>query len=147
MGTVSGPPPEAASDAPAPTSPADATASVSAVTTFAGNVSNATVEALDESTLSADTVAAKVDHEYLTEIRRCYAAELAKDATARGKVSMSFTIDERGHVFGLKPHSFTNELDTCISNTTKSWVFPIPKDADGDATDAMFQLSLQMLPT
>lgn len=109
-------------------------------------VSIVTTMGFDETTLSADAVGAKVDSEYLAEVRGCYSAELAKDPTARGKVAVTFTVDEHGRAVMSKVRGFTDAVDTCISATIKSWAFPIPKDSDGDVTDAVFTVTLQMLP-
>jgi len=36
----------------------------------------------------------------------------------------------------------SKELDACIAGQMASWLFPIPKDEDGEADEASFRLSL-----
>jgi hypothetical protein len=112
----------------------------------AGRISVSTKTALDESTLTADLVLAKIQSVYMAGLKRCYKNYLNTDATARGKVVLSFTVNESGSTVGGKATGFANEVDQCIGAQMGGWRFPVPKDADGDKTSAAFQIALQLVP-
>ncbi len=102
--------------------------------------------AIDETTLTPDAVLAKIQTAYMAGLKRCYKEYLKKDASARGKVMLSLTINETGRTTKGAAHGFAGEVDECISGLMGSWRFPIPHDKDGDATEASFQIGLQLVP-
>ncbi|HEY4176163.1 MAG TPA: AgmX/PglI C-terminal domain-containing protein [Kofleriaceae bacterium] len=111
-----------------------------------GRIAVSDKQSFDDSTLTADIVLAKIQSAYMAGLKRCYKTYLAKDATARGKVTLSLTINETGRTTSGKANGFAGEVDSCISGLMSSWRFPIPKDKDGEATDASFQIALQLVP-
>ncbi|MBA2540478.1 MAG: AgmX/PglI C-terminal domain-containing protein [Deltaproteobacteria bacterium] len=112
----------------------------------AGRISVSTKTALDESSLTADLVLAKIQSVYMAGLKRCYKNYLNKDASARGKVVLSFTVNESGSTVGGKANGFADEVDTCIGAQMGGWRFPVPKDKDGEKTSAGFQIALQLVP-
>ena len=62
-----------------------------------------------------------------------HASILKKDASARGKVTLSLTVNETGRTVKGDAHGFAAEVDECIGGLMTSWRFPIPKDKDGEA--------------
>lgn len=112
----------------------------------AGRISVSTKTALDESSLTADLVLAKIQSVYMAGLKRCYKNYLNKDATARGKVTLSFTVNESGSTVGGKANGFASEVDDCIGGQMGGWRFPVPKDKDGEKTSASFQIALQLVP-
>ncbi|MBP6633194.1 MAG: AgmX/PglI C-terminal domain-containing protein [Kofleriaceae bacterium] len=112
-----------------------------------GRISVADKSALDDTSLTPDAVMAKIMSAYMSALRRCYKDYLKKDPTARGKVTLSFTVNETGRSVSnrAKSDALPGEVTTCIQARMDSWRFPIPKDDDGPAT-AEFQISLQMIP-
>jgi len=82
----------------------------------------------------------------MTRIKRCYTDYLKKDASARGKVALSFTVNPTGRVVSPNAKGFANDVDTCIEGLMGGWTFPKPVDKDGDATDASFGITLQLVP-
>ena len=100
----------------------------------------------DDTTLSADAIMAKITSSYMSGIKRCYTTYLKKDASARGKVVLSFTVNETGRAVQTAAHGFAGEVDDCIGNLMTTWRFPIPKDKDGEATEASFAITLQLVP-
>jgi hypothetical protein len=111
-----------------------------------GRISVAEKQAIDESNLSADSVLAKIQAAYMSAIKRCYTNYLKKDASARGKVALAFTVNETGRTVQGAAHGFAGEVDECIGGLMSTWRFPIPKDKDGDATSAQFAITLQLVP-
>jgi hypothetical protein len=111
-----------------------------------GRVSVSSKLAVDDTTLTADLVLAKIQSAYMAGLKRCYKTYLAKDVSARGKLALSFTVNESGRATSGKAVGFANEIDDCITGLAASWRFPIPKDKDGEATEATFQFTFQLVP-
>ncbi len=103
-------------------------------------------QSFDESTLSADGVLSKIQAAYLSGIKRCYKDELKKDATARGKLRLGFTVKSNGATAAIKVNGFATGVEACTTSLIALWTFPIPKDKDGDATEASFSITLNMVP-
>jgi hypothetical protein len=100
----------------------------------------------DESTLTPDIVLAKIQAAYMAGLKRCYKEYLTKDASAHGKVTLSLTIIETGRTGKGSAKGFSGEVDECIGNLMTGWRFPIPKDKEGDPTEASFSITLQLVP-
>jgi hypothetical protein len=111
-----------------------------------GRISVADKQTFDESTLTPDVVLAKIQSAYMAGLKRCYKDYLKKDASARGKVTLNLTINETGRTVKGAAHGFASEVDECIGGQMASWRFPIPKDKDGDPTEASFAITLQLVP-
>jgi hypothetical protein len=112
----------------------------------AGRISVSDKQSFDESTLTPDIVLAKIQNAYMAGLKRCYKNYLNKDASARGKVTLALTVNQTGRTTKGAAHGFAGEVDDCISAQMGSWRFPIPKDKDGEATEASFQITLQLVP-
>jgi hypothetical protein len=112
----------------------------------AGRISVADKQSFDESTLTPDVVLARIQSAYMAGLKRCYKEFLKKDASARGKVTLALTINETGRTVKGAAKGFAGEVDDCIGNLMTGWRFPIPKDKDGEATEASFAITLQLVP-
>jgi hypothetical protein len=111
-----------------------------------GRISVAEKQAIDDTTLSPEAVLSKIQSAYMAGLKRCYKDFLKKDASARGKITLSLTINETGRTVKGSAHGFSGEVDACISNLMTAWRFPIPKDKGGDPTEANFAITLQLVP-
>lgn len=111
-----------------------------------GRISVADKQTFDESTLSPDIVMSKIQSAYMAGLKRCYREYLKKDASARGKVTLSLTINETGRTVKGDAKGFAGEVDACIGGLMAGWRFPIPKDKDGEPTEASFAITLQLVP-
>ena len=111
-----------------------------------GRISVADRPTGDASSLSPEAVLSKIQSVYMAGLKRCYREFLKKDASARGKVTLSLTVNESGRAVKGAAHGFASEVDECISGLMSTWRFPIPKDKDGEATDANFEIALQLVP-
>lgn len=111
-----------------------------------GRISVADRPTGDASSLSPEAVLSKIQSVYMAGLKRCYREFLKKDASARGKVTLSLTVNESGRAVKGAAHGFAGEVDECISALMSTWRFPIPKDKDGEATDASFEIALQLVP-
>jgi hypothetical protein len=111
-----------------------------------GRISVADKQSFDESTLTPDLVLAKIQSAYMAGLKRCYKEFLKKDASARGKITLSLTINETGRTVKGSAKGFSSEVDECIGTLMTGWRFPIPKDKEGDPTEASFAITLQLVP-
>ena len=111
-----------------------------------GRIAVSDKQSFDESTLTPDIVLSKIQSAYMAGLKRCYKEYLKKDATARGKVTLSLTVNATGRTTSGRAKGFAGEVDDCISGLMGSWRFPIPKDKDGEATEANFAITLQLVP-
>jgi hypothetical protein len=111
-----------------------------------GRINVSDKQSFDESTLTPDIVLSKIQSAYMAGLKRCYKTYLAKDASARGKVTLSLTINETGRTTASGAKGFASEVDSCIEGLMGSWRFPIPKDKDGEPTEASFAITLQLVP-
>ncbi len=111
-----------------------------------GRISVSDKQSFDESTLTPDAVLKKIQQAYMSALQRCYKTYLAKDASARGKVTLSFTVNASGRTTEANAKGFAGEVDACIEGLMPSWKFPAPKDKDGEGTEASFAITLQLVP-
>ena len=100
----------------------------------------------DDSSLTPDAVLRKIMSAYMSGIKRCQKQILLRDPSARGKVKLNFTVNATGRTVSTRANGFDNELDRCISGLMANWRFDVPKDSDGEATDASFEIGLQLVP-
>jgi hypothetical protein len=100
----------------------------------------------DDTNLTPDAVLSKIQSAYMRAIKHCYTEHLKKDASARGKVALSFTVNKTGRAVETSAKGFADEVDSCIGGLMTTWRFPIPKDKDGEDTDASFTITLQLVP-
>jgi hypothetical protein len=111
-----------------------------------GRIQVAEKQTFDDSSLTPDIVLSKIQSAYMAGLKRCYKEHLKKDASARGKVTLELTVNETGRTVKGAAHGFASEVDDCITNQMASWRFPVPKDKDGEPTEASFRIALQLVP-
>jgi hypothetical protein len=111
-----------------------------------GRLAVSSNRSFDESSLTPEMVMAKVQSAYLAGVKRCYKALLRQDATASGTLKLTFTVNESGRVVSPKARGFVAMVDDCVTGIMSSWVFPTPKDKDGEATEANFEIVLRLIP-
>lgn len=72
----------------------------------------------------------EVVRDHIDEVRECYDARLAAKPDAAGRVAISFTIGAEGSVTAATVESSSmddEEMETCVADTIRSWVFPAPE--------------------
>jgi outer membrane biosynthesis protein TonB len=111
-----------------------------------GRISVSDKKSFDDSTLTPDAVLRKIQSAYMSGIKRCQKQVLLRDPTARGKVKLNFTVNESGRVVSPRANGFDSDLDSCITSLMNNWRFDVPKDTDGEPTDASFEIGLQLVP-
>ncbi len=112
----------------------------------AGRISVSSKSGGDDSTLTPDAVLKRIMDVYMAGLKRCYKDHLKVDPAARGKVALSFTVNEKGRAVSNNASGFASEVDGCVEQRMGSWTFGIPKDGDGEPTDAQFKIQLQFVP-
>lgn len=99
-----------------------------------------------ETTLTVAMVLDRINTVYMAGLQRCYKKGLVDDATLAGKISMTFTVGERGMLDEQSAAGVSSGVDSCVSQFMTTWKFPTPKDKDGDPTEQSFKMSLQLTP-
>lgn len=117
-----------------------------ALKTPPGRISVAGKKAFDDTSLAVDETLRKIQAAYMAGLKRCYKNELKQDPTLRGAVELAFTVNEMGRATGARVEAMAAELDDCLTGLVASWRFPIPKDADGEATQASFSIKFVFTP-
>lgn len=111
-----------------------------------GRMSFKDKRAMGESSLTADAVLRKILSAYVGGLKRCHKELLKTDPTARGKVKLSFIVDEIGRAVRPKVSGFNARLDSCIEGQISNWRFDVPRDNDGQPMEASFEIALQLVP-
>ncbi|HEY5947231.1 MAG TPA: AgmX/PglI C-terminal domain-containing protein [Kofleriaceae bacterium] len=88
--------------------------------------------------LTPDLVLATIRTRYIGGVERCYRRHLKRDATARGRVLVSFTVDAKGRARDGEARGITNRVDDCIAAQVARWQFPRP------ARESRFALGLEL---
>lgn len=112
-----------------------------------GRIAIGPVKPDESTTLTPATVLDRINTLYMTGLKRCYKDGLKLDASLGGRVAISFTVDVRGQVIDESAGGVSSGVDACIQTQMRRWRFPVPKDKDGDATDASFAVSLALQPS
>lgn len=101
----------------------------------------------DSSFLDPNKVLSRIKSVYMSGLKRCHKKLLKKDPTAGGKVKLKFRIGPSGRVTKAKVSGFESGVDSCIQKLVMGWRFAVPKDEDGEPTDADFSLTLALQAT
>lgn len=112
----------------------------------AGRIQLRDKRSFDETSLTADVLARKLLSAYMPGLKRCYRRALESDPTLQGRLGVDLTVNERGQVEKHGAHSSSSTLDTCVDGLLASWRFNVPKDVDGEATEASFKLTFELTP-
>jgi outer membrane biosynthesis protein TonB len=102
-------------------------------------------QSLDETSLTIDSVLAKIMGAYMAGLKRCQSEMLKTDPTSGGKVTLAFTVGESGRVNQASVSGLNPTIDACIQARVMGWRFAEPKDSDGKKTTAQFQISLMLV--
>jgi hypothetical protein len=111
-----------------------------------GSSSCASAKPDPKAPLTHDRVLSQIQTVYLASIRLCYKDHLRKDPNARGKVTLSLTINETGRTTKGDARGFSKEVDACITPLMTGWRFPPPRDDQGQPATASYAVSLLLQP-
>jgi hypothetical protein len=90
--------------------------------------------------LTPEVVLETIRGRYIAGVERCYRRHLKKDAGARGRVLVSFTVDPKGHARDGDARGVTEQVDECITAQVQRWRFPVPRHH----AEAHFALGLEL---
>jgi outer membrane biosynthesis protein TonB len=111
-----------------------------------GRIQVASRKTFDDTSLSPEAVLGRIQSVYMAGLKRCYKDLLKSDPTARGRVELSFTVNESGRTTSPRAKSDYPSLSSCVQGLMAGWTFPAPKDRDGDRAEASFQITLALQP-
>lgn len=93
-------------------------------------------------------VLGRIQNAYMAGLQRCYVKHgLAHDSSMVAKVTISFVVDTTGAATENQASGANAEVDACIRGQMAGWRFQVPKDDDGDPTDAPIKLKLALQPS
>ena len=90
--------------------------------------------------LTPDLVVSTIRGQYMGGLQRCYRRHLKRDASASGRVVLSFMVDTDGRTVEGDASGIAEPVGECIEAQVARWRFPAPKQGD----DARFALQLQL---
>jgi hypothetical protein len=96
--------------------------------------------------LTNERVLSRIQTAYLASIRLCYKEQLRRNPNARGKVTLSLTIDGTGKTIQGDAQGFSRDVDICINKLMPAWRFQIPRDGEDRPTTGSFAVSLMLQP-
>ncbi len=111
-----------------------------------GRIAVAGKKALDDTSLAVDDTLRKIQTVYMAGLKRCYKHELKKDPTLRERAELAFAVGHTGRTIRAKVTAMTLDFSRCVEGQMTSWVFSVPRDADGEATEASFIIVLALTP-
>lgn len=79
-----------------------------------------------------------IEKRYVGGMQRCYRARLKRDARAGGRVVVTFTVDDRGHIADRSAKGVGRQVERCVLNAMARWTFPRP------ATETTFRLAFRL---
>lgn len=95
---------------------------------------------------SVDGIIKKISTTYMPSLQRCYKKSLVGDGTLAGKVSLTFTVTDRGALADGDAAGVDDNLASCIEGVMAKWSFTPVIDGDGDPTDVDVKLGLVLTP-
>ena len=95
---------------------------------------------------SVDGIIRKISTTYMPSLQRCYKKSLVGDGTLAGKVSLTFTVTDRGALTDGNAAGVDDNLASCVEGVMAKWSFTPVVDGDGDPTDVDVKLGLVLTP-
>ena len=93
-----------------------------------------------------DGIIRKISTTYMPSLQRCYKKSLVGDGTLAGKVSLTFTVTDRGALTDGNAAGVDDNLASCVEGVMAKWSFTPVIDGDGDPTDVDVKLGLVLTP-
>lgn len=91
-----------------------------------------------------DAIVGKIRTTYMGAMQRCYKKALGGEPTLAGKVSLRFTLSEKGTVSDPEATGVAEEFETCIEAVMPRWTFTPVTDEDGDPVELDIGVTLQL---
>lgn len=81
---------------------------------------------------------ARIQSAYRAGVQRCYQSRLKRDPSARGRVVVTFTVDDTGRVAFRRAQGVHRTVEQCVERAMSRWAFPPP------AEQTTFRLALRL---
>lgn len=94
--------------------------------------------------IDTEAIVDKIRTTYMGAMQRCYKKALAEDPTLSGKVTMMFTLSEKGGVSDPDAKGVSPVFEQCIEGVMPRWSFTPVIDKDGDAVEVDIGVTLQL---
>jgi hypothetical protein len=78
--------------------------------------------------LTPDVALQTIESTYIGGMQRCYRARLKRDSAARGRVVVTFTVDESGKLAYRRARGVGPKLEACVEAAMARWSFPRPAE-------------------
>ena len=92
--------------------------------------------------LTPDVALARIQSTYRHGVQRCYQTRLKRDPAARGRVIVTFTVDDNGRLAYRSAkgegRSLGRSMEDCVERALARWSFPPP------AEQTTFRLALRL---
>jgi hypothetical protein len=88
--------------------------------------------------LSPDAALSRIEAVYRPGVQRCYETHLKHDPAARGRVTVTFTVDPSGRLSYREAHGIHPSVERCVEGAMMKWTFPRP------SAETTFRLGLQL---
>lgn len=94
--------------------------------------------------VDTDAIVGKIRTTYMSAMQRCYKKALAEDPTLSGKVSLLFTLSEKGAVSDPEARGVSQVFQDCLEGVMPRWTFTPVTDKDGEAIEIDIGVTLQL---
>jgi hypothetical protein len=88
--------------------------------------------------LTADVALQRIEGHYRGGMHACYRSALKRDANARGRIVVTFTVDDRGQLSFREAKGISPAIEACVERAMSKWTFPRPPEA------TTFRLAFQL---
>ena len=106
--------------------------------------SHVDVKAHDDTSLLAQTLVEKIHNAYIPGIRR-FTRKTLPDPHARVHLTLDLRVNETGRATHIHVRTSSHpEINGCVADASAMWVASVPKDKDGESTDAAFTITLEV---
>lgn len=94
--------------------------------------------------VDTDAIVAKIRTTYMGAMQRCYKKALGDEPSLSGKVSLVFSLSERGGVSDPDARGVSPVFEECLEGVMPRWSFTPVTDQDGDAVELDIGVTLQL---
>jgi hypothetical protein len=94
--------------------------------------------------VDTEAIVNKIRTTYMSAMQRCYKKALADDPTLTGKVTLLFTLSEKGGVSDPEARGVSKVFEECITGVMPRWTFTPVTDEDGDPLELDIGVTLQL---
>jgi hypothetical protein len=94
--------------------------------------------------VNTEAIVEKIRTTYMGAMQRCYKQALLDDPTLAGKVTLLFTLSEKGGVSDPEARGVSQVFEKCLTGVMPRWTFTPVTDEDGDPVELDIGVTLQL---